>query len=94
MNEETSSIILSDQGDVLVDSSSDPALDQFFETETLETETMETVEVIGEVVEERLFLSTPFDDYTVTEGLLLMILFALIIPQLIRIVKGGFFWLL
>lgn len=44
------------------------------------------------VVEEppRLFLSTPFSDYTVTEGLLLCVLLALIVSALWSFVKEAF----
>ncbi len=43
---------------------------------------------------DRPFLTTPLNEYTVTEGLLLLILFVLVIKILIDIVKGGFYWLL
>ncbi len=39
------------------------------------------------------FLEKPFTDYTVTEGLLLVIVLLLILSQLGRIVKEGFHWL-
>ena len=43
---------------------------------------------------DRPFLSTPLNEFTVTEGLLLLILVVLVIKILIDIVKEGFFWLL
>lgn len=71
------------------------------------TNTQETVELVfpdtmtvipGEtfpvtVVDERPFLTTPLDDYTVEEGLLLLILVLLIIKLMIAAVKEGFYWL-
>lgn len=54
------------------------------------TETMETVLV--EV--DRPFLTTPLDDYTVAEGLLLCILLVLLLKWLAGIIKEGFYWLL
>ena len=38
-------------------------------------------------------LTTSFQDYTVTEGLLLLILLAAFAAACIRILKGGFSWL-
>lgn len=55
-------------------------------------------ELTGEPVElteePRLFLTTPFEEYTVTEGLLLTLLLCLFISALVKIVKEGFYWLL
>ena len=54
----------------------------------------EVVEVVGEVVEDpRLFLETPFSEYTVSEGLLLSLFLAVIFAALAKIIKGGFNWL-
>lgn len=56
----------------------------------------ENEEVVAEIVEvdvDRPFLTTPFDDYTVVEGLLLLILLILVINWVVKIVKGGFSWL-
>lgn len=39
-------------------------------------------------------LSTKFEDYTVTEGLLLSILLCLVINRCIKMLKGAFAWLL
>lgn len=39
------------------------------------------------------FMDKPFDDYTVTEGLLLIIVLLLLLSQVIRILKEGFHWL-
>lgn len=57
-------------------------------------EETEFVEVVGEPVEQdRLFLTTPFEEYTVSEGLLLMILLLAVVMICVKMVKGGFFWL-
>lgn len=42
---------------------------------------------------DRPFMTTPLNDYTVTEGLLLLILFVLVVRIVIDILKGGFYWL-
>lgn len=41
----------------------------------------------------RPLLTTPFSDYTVTEGLLLLLLLCLVAQSCIRMLKGGFSWL-
>ncbi len=38
-------------------------------------------------------LTTPFSEYTVTEGLLLLLFLAVLGSQLIRMIKGAFHWL-
>lgn len=43
---------------------------------------------------DRPFLTTPLNEYTVTEGLLLLIFLVLVLKILIEILKGGFYWLL
>lgn len=54
----------------------------------------EIKEMVGAYTgEDRPFLTTNFADYTVSEGLLLLILLALFLQQLLRLVKEGFFWL-
>ena len=55
-------------------------------------EEMETVEVLE--VSERDFLTTPLDEFTVTEGLLLLIVLILIFRELAKELKEGFYWLL
>lgn len=45
------------------------------------------------VVDERPFLSTPLDDYSVTEGLLMVIAVILILNAVGRLLKEGFSWL-
>ena len=58
-------------------------------------EVLASEEVIGEVVEldDRPFLSTPLNEYTVTEGLLLIIAVLLIFGFIRDALKGGFWWL-
>lgn len=52
--------------------------------------------VIAEVVElpDRPFFETPFSEYTVTEGLLLLLVVLLVIRWIVGAVKEGFRWLL
>ena len=57
-------------------------------TEDVEQEeTVETAEI------DHPFLSTPFSDYTVAEGLLLALVLTVIITAVIKFVKGCFSWL-
>lgn len=51
--------------------------------------------VTSEVVEltDRPFLTTPLNDYTVTEGLLLIIAMLLVFGFIRDALKGGFWWL-
>ena len=42
---------------------------------------------------ERPFMTTPLDDYTVSEGLLLMIWLTVIVLAVLKIVKEAFEWL-
>lgn len=39
-------------------------------------------------------LETPFDEYTVTEGLLLILVLLIVVSWCVKMVKGGFSWLL
>lgn len=56
--------------------------------------TLEPAEIIETVVEEpQLFLTTPFEEYTVTEGLLLTLVLLVVISFLVKTVKEGFYWL-
>lgn len=55
-------------------------------------EVMETVEVVE--VAARDFLTTPLDQYTVTEGLLLVIVLILFFKEISKSLKEGFYWLL
>lgn len=56
-------------------------------------------EVFTEVVEvvqddTHYFMTTHLDDYTVTEGLLLLILVLLVVKWIGQAIKEGFYWLL
>lgn len=39
-------------------------------------------------------LDTPFEEYTVTEGLLLLLLVLIVVSWCVKMIKGGFSWLL
>lgn len=45
------------------------------------------------VVEDRPFLETSFDEYTVTEGLLLLLVVALVMAVVWNLLKEGISWL-
>lgn len=57
-----------------------------------ETEATEVAEIV-ELDVDRPFLSTPLNEYTVTEGLLLLILLFLVGRSVMGWIKEGFFWL-
>lgn len=57
------------------------------------SEPMETVETVAASPDARLFLTTPFEEYTVTEGLLLMLLLLAVVMICVKLLKGGFSWL-
>lgn len=55
--------------------------------------------ILTELQEQRVenkhdFLTTNFADYSVTEGLLLMLLLSVVTNWIVRMLKGGFWWLL
>lgn len=53
-----------------------------------------TSSTIVEVVDlDRPFMTTSFADYTVVEGLLLLILVLAVVMICVKMVKGGFYWL-
>ena len=81
MNEENSSAVLPDQGNVLAIEDPAAALDS----------AAETVEIVAEEV--RPFLTTDFDDYTVSEGLLLVIVLLMVGKICIDLLRRGFYWL-
>lgn len=45
------------------------------------------------VVPDRPFLTTPFEEYTVTEGFCLIFFVGAVVAICIKILKGGFSWL-
>lgn len=67
--------------------------DEVMITDELTEESEATV--LAEVVtfEDRPFLSTPLNEYTVTEGLLLLILLFYVGRSIMGWIKEGFFWL-
>lgn len=82
MNEDTMENVSPDTGDVLAIEDTGTEMATLSET------------VVGEVVEsDRLFMTTPFNEYTVSEGLLLLIVLLTVIQMCVKIVKGGFWWL-
>lgn len=44
-------------------------------------------------VAEHPMMETPFEDYTVTEGLLLLLLLCVFVSACVKLLKGGFAWL-
>ena len=56
-------------------------------------EALEHLETIQEDVTPHPFLSTSFEDYTVTEGLLLLLLLLAFLSFCIKLLKEGFSWL-
>jgi len=55
---------------------------------------VEVIQVIEVIDLDRPLMTTNFDDYTVTEGLLLLLLLYLFTKEvLLRILRGGFSWL-
>lgn len=82
MNEDNVEVVSPDTGDVLA-------------IEDTGTEVVEVVETtIVEVVDlDRPFMTTPFSEYSVLEGLLLLLALITVIQMCIRMIKGGFWWL-
>ena len=72
--------------------------DQFFASALEDQSGAETVQLLTEIrntlQEDRPFLTTDFEDYTVTEGLLLSLLLCVIVGKCIKMLKEGFSWLL
>ena len=61
--------------------------------ETLMEEMMGTAEIMEVTPESRPFMTTDFADYTVTEGLLLILVLLIFLQACAKLVKGGFSWL-
>lgn len=70
-------------------SSGETVVVQTMDTSTLELYTGQIQETIDHP-----FMTTPLDDYTVTEGLLLLILLVLVLKWIGQAIKEGFYWLL
>lgn len=58
-----------------------------------QTEEQETIEETV-TVEDRSIMTTRISDYTVTEGLLLVLTLCVFTQWLVKLLKGGFSWLL
>lgn len=72
---------------------------EFTEVTNMSESIEELPEVYTEVVEvvqddTHYFMTTHLDDYTVTEGLLLLILVLLVVKWIGKAIKEGFYWLL
>lgn len=55
------------------------------------SQTAETIETTA--VPDHPFLTTDFSDYSVSEGLLLLLLLFAVISFCVKLLKGGFYWL-
>ena len=58
--------------------------------EVLEASSTEFVEVVGEVVEDYTFMTKPLEDYTTSEGLLLLIFVILFLNFILDILRRWF----
>lgn len=77
----------------------EPSLaDRFFAASLDDDSTQQIAQLLTEVrdtlQDERPALSTPFAEYTVAEGLLLALLLCVVGNVIVRMLKGGFSWLL
>ena len=82
MNENGNTTVSTDPVELLADP--DPA-------EEMAAAAEEVIETVG--VTERPFMTTSFEEYTVVEGLLLVILLSLIVGWCLKLLRGGFSWL-
>lgn len=76
------------------DQTGDPIME--IDTGPMEIAGMDKLLTYAETIQQTLdhpALTTSFQDYTVTEGLLLLILLAAFAAACVRILKGGFSWL-
>jgi len=95
--EETSEELPPEETDELPEET-DQTGDLFAEVDTgpLEIKGMDKLLKHAEVIQQTLdhpLMTTSFQDYTVTEGLLLLILLAAFAAACVKILKGGFQWL-
>ena len=63
---------------------------------SVEAASMDKLLTLAETVQGTLdhpLMTTPFDDYTVTEGLLLLLLLSVFVSACVKLLKGGFAWL-
>lgn len=89
-----------DPEDNTIEASPSAALGDDAEGEPLPAAPLENVSLLEEesegseeVIEDRYFLTTPFEEFSVSEGLLLCIVLVIIIKGFISLVKEGFRWL-
>lgn len=72
--------------------------DQFFAASLDDTSSTDTVQLLTEIrdalPDDHPLLTTEFEDYTVAEGLLLSLFLCVVGSWCVRMVKGGFSWLL
>lgn len=76
----------------------EPSLaDQYFASALEDASSEEVVQLLTEIrdtlQEDRPLLTTNFNDYTVTEGLLLSLLLCVVGGWCVKMLKGGFSWL-
>lgn len=81
MDENNNAAVLFDPVDLLANEDASAEMGAYTET------------IVAEVVDDRLFMTTPIDEYIVSEGLLLLIFLILVLNLVIRFVKGAFWWL-
>ena len=63
-------------------------------TQPGDLEEVQFLEITLDLQENRPFLSTPFSEYSVSEGLLLALLLCVFVSAIVKVLKGGFYWLL
>lgn len=86
--EEEDTLLPGDSGEALP---AEEALEGPIEVVGMET-VLKRLETLQGVADHPM-LTTPFDDYTVTEGLLLLLLLSVFLSVCAKLLKGGFAWL-
>lgn len=96
MNDETENLEVTEQastGEDLSESAEEGSGSQIV-VQTIDTGTLELyTEQLRDVVDHS-FMTTPIDEFTVTEGLLLCILVVMVLGKIGQAIKEGFYWLL
>lgn len=77
--------------DALEDTPEEPAAAEPVETVGMDT-VLRYLEIIQQTADHPA-LTTPFEEYTVTEGLLLLLLLSVFVAACMKMLKGGFAWL-
>lgn len=84
-------------GETLDGEDAEPTLqEQYFMSALEDTSNADTVQLLTEIKQEVMrhpALTTDFADYTVSEGLLLLLFLSVFGSWLVKILKGGFSWL-